>query len=444
MFDPNQALPDFQSQQQELERKRAMAEMLRKQSGSPMPQGQMVGNQYVAPSFAQYLPGLLNAAQSAYAQKQVGDAEKEYGQQVAQAKQQWQSSLPQATAAIPGREELYGPREMGGSPELDAVPEVPAQLPDTSSILKATLAGMNIPGNEKVAGLWNQGMLAEKTREDTQAARKAETEARMAQEKELVLERLRAQREIAEREAKNTQLGIEQRAEAAKNAARLQELIIKGQQEFRVLTKTLAAANRSKPDDENEVKFRETDASGKVTLFNKYGRPIGEPMAVGKPTAAFEKTATQKKQLSTDLDRTIAELTDVTKDGGLIDQSTGSGIGRGVDIAAGMFGKATPGAIAIGKLAPIADMALKMVPRFEGPQSNKDTTSYERAAGELANSTLPNEIRKEAGRTVLRLMKERKNQFVTKDMAAEGLGAAPATPAKPGSRDIGGGFKIVE
>jgi len=42
---------------------------------------------------------------------------------------------------------------------------------------------------------------------------------------------------------------------------------------------------------------------------------------------------------------------------------------------------------------------------------------------------LPTEIRKQAGREVLRLMKARKNQFVNEGMAAEGIGAGgPALP----------------
>jgi hypothetical protein len=130
-----------------------------------------------------------------------------------------------------------------------------------------------------------------------------------------------------------------------------------------------------------------------------------------------------------DLTQAIAELTDVTKDGGLIDQSTGSGAGRLTDLAAGFFGQAPQGAIAIGKLQPIADIALKMVPRFEGPQSDRDTTSYKQAAGQLADPSLPTKIRKEAGRTVLRLMKARKEQFGTVDMVAEGTAPAPAAAA---------------
>jgi hypothetical protein len=164
--------------------------------------------------------------------------------------------------------------------------------------------------------------------------------------------------------------------------------------------------------------------TGVVTPSTMAGAPVK-----GKPSAFAEKTAAQKVQMGKDLGFAITQLSDITKDGGLIDQSTGSGAGRLADIGAGFVGKATPGAIAIGKIAPIADLVLKMVPRFEGPQSNKDTQSYKEAAGQLADATLPTAIRKEAGKTVLRLMQERKNQFVTSDMATQG--AAPNIPAPP-------------
>lgn len=154
---------------------------------------------------------------------------------------------------------------------------------------------------------------------------------------------------------------------------------------------------------------------------------VGGQVAKGKPSAFAEKTAAQRKQLGVDLERAITELKDASKEGGLIDQSTGSGAGRLVDVGAGFFGKATPGAIAIGKLAPIADLVLKMVPRFEGPQSDKDTKSYKEAAGQLSDATLPTKIRKDAAKEIVRLMEARKGQFATQDMAIEGAGAAPAT-----------------
>jgi hypothetical protein len=166
-----------------------------------------------------------------------------------------------------------------------------------------------------------------------------------------------------------------------------------------------------------------TDNAGNVTQFNRQGKVIGTPGLVGKPSATFEKTAALQKQQGRDLGLAITELESATKDKGLIDQSTGSGIGRLVDVSAGAFGSATPGAIAIAKLKPIADMALKMVPRFEGPQSDKDTQSYKEAAGQLADPSLPTDLRKAAGKEVLRLMNARKNQFVNEAMATEGIGA---------------------
>ena len=228
-------------------------------------------------------------------------------------------------------------------------------------------------------------------------------------------------------------LNIAQRKEFIKNRA------LKAEQLFSDMTsrrgQDISAATTRRGQDlqyaPDVVANTVTDAAGNVTQFNRFGQVIGKPGAVGKPSATFEKTAELQKQTGRDLDLAIKELTEATKDKGLIDQSTGSGAGRLVDVAAGFAGQATPGAIAIAKLKPIADMALKMVPRFEGPQSDKDTASYKEAAGQLADSSLPTEIRKQAGKEVLRLMKARKGQFVNEAMAAEGIGAGGVDTSNP-------------
>lgn len=184
-----------------------------------------------------------------------------------------------------------------------------------------------------------------------------------------------------------------------------------------------AAAER----DANKVAQTITDEAGNVRMFNAMGQEItpsaapGAAPIKGKPSATFEKTQAARAQQARDLDMTLAQLKEISAPGGLIDQSTGSGFGRGIDIAAGAVGQAMPGAIAIGKLQPIADMVLKQVPRFEGPQSDKDTQSYKEAAGQLANPSLPREIRTGAAKTIIRLMETRKGQFVSADMAAQGV-----------------------
>ena len=54
-----------------------------------------------------------------------------------------------------------------------------------------------------------------------------------------------------------------------------------------------------------------------------------------------------------------------------------------------------------------------MIPRFEGPQSDKDTQSYRDASGDIANPATPNPIKKAAAKVILDLMTRRKGQFIS-------------------------------
>jgi hypothetical protein len=162
-------------------------------------------------------------------------------------------------------------------------------------------------------------------------------------------------------------------------------------------------------------------------------REIEEAGAKTTATETAKAETARRETAKTELpkiDQTIAELERISQRGGLIDQSTGSGIGALADTAAGFFGIPTQGAAAGARLAPIADMVLKMVPRFEGPQSDKDTASYQAAAGQLADTTVPNAVRRAAAQELIRIMKTRRGQF------AETLGAGAQT-APPTSFDEG-------
>lgn len=186
------------------------------------------------------------------------------------------------------------------------------------------------------------------------------------------------------------------------------------------------------------VTYIQDAAGGYTAVPNRLApgvAPVSRPVltAEGVPLKAkltpfAEKQAAAKVQLQKDLTFAIKEVSDAIKEGGLIDQSTGSGAGRLVDISAGFFGGTMPGAIAIGNLQPVADLPLKLVTRFEGPQSDKDTKTYKEASGQLADPTLSRKIRKAAGATVVRIMKERQGQFATNDMAPTVENAAKADP----------------
>ena len=168
-----------------------------------------------------------------------------------------------------------------------------------------------------------------------------------------------------------------------------------------------------------------TDAQGTVRGLNYKGEIVSTTKGVGKPSPFVEKTAAAKEQLNKDLDTAIRNLTDAIKPGGLLEQSTASGIGRAYDAGAAFVGRATEGAVAAAQLAPIADLVLKMVPRFEGPQGVKDVESYERAAGQLANASLPVATRKGAAEVILKLMTERRGQFEMKGQV--GGASSPAS-----------------
>jgi hypothetical protein len=129
-----------------------------------------------------------------------------------------------------------------------------------------------------------------------------------------------------------------------------------------------------------------------------------------------------REQEQRDLARVTQEIDRILQPGGLLERSTGSGVGRLVDIAGEFIGRSTEGAQAAAALAPIADMVLKLVPRFEGPQSDRDTASYQAAAGRLADSSLTAATRRAAAQEILRIMRARQNQF------GAATGAATAAP----------------
>lgn len=177
------------------------------------------------------------------------------------------------------------------------------------------------------------------------------------------------------------------------------------------ISRSAEARQAAEATDKNIVARTETDAAGNVTFYNKFGDKIKTETGAGKPSATYEKTKATREQTQRDLSGALSTLKEIVKPGGLIEQSTGSIAGKGVDILARTGGFALEGDIALGKLQVLSDQILKLVPRFEGPQSDKDTQSYREAAGQLADGTLPRKVRKAAAETLIDLYTKRQNQF---------------------------------
>lgn len=256
-------------------------------------------------------------------------------------------------------------------------------FPDRASMYRAMLA---------TPGLLNPGIVGQEKLEENELKRQEHKDlldVKISEAKAARQEKLAAD--------------LQRQRDALESKQTLAEMMLAGKKDIA----QLAGSLRQPP-----APIVQTDEAGNTRLIDRGGNVIKNLGPVGKASAAFSKATAAKKKTQEDIGFAITELERATADGGLIDKSTGSGAGALVDMAAGFVGKATPGAVAVGQMKPIFDMVLKMVPRFEGPQSDKDTASYRDAAGNLANPAIPNALKKKAGKEILRLMKERKGQFV--------------------------------
>jgi hypothetical protein len=194
-----------------------------------------------------------------------------------------------------------------------------------------------------------------------------------------------------------------------------------------VAAPTLAAGPGAIPPAAAPTTFEQAQAARSARDVRTAGERVG-----AEETARLEarSTATRREEAA-QLERGIAELRRISQPGGLLERSTGSGVGRLLDIAGEFVGVSSRSSQAAAALAPIADVVLKLVPRFEGPQSDRDTRSYQEAAGRLADPTIPNETRLAAAREIIRLMETRRDQFGTSGSAAPAAApaAAPRVPA---------------
>lgn len=185
-------------------------------------------------------------------------------------------------------------------------------------------------------------------------------------------------------------------------------------------------ARRERLEDEATKRDAELAKAKELKKFETGLKPgveekAAEVRATTRAKADVERELEGEKDVSNTA-KTLSEIRGILVPGGLLERSTGSGLGRLVDATTGFFGYATEGAKAAAALKPIADIALKQVPRFEGPQSDADRQSYVEASGAVADASLPNEVRRAALQTMERLLVKHQ-----KYLAEKGRGQPPET-----------------
>jgi hypothetical protein len=426
MTDDYSGIPELSADAKAIARRRKIAESMMAQSQTPLETNQMAGGYVVPVSWTQ---GLAKIAQAYLANKTDTEADKaERGladkrQQMVADQLMKAQQISQGTPAIEGIQaqpertiQAPAPMQQGQvAPNYGTVPEIVPAVAGREAV--PAVAGDKRRANEMlVASSFPeiQRIVAQRNAWDTQDATLQAKQAENQADRDLKISQF--DKEIAYRkqngqETRDLEMA---RANLASEDRRYQADVMSADRRYQ--TSQASADRRYTADQKSPIQI--TDEAGNVKLVDYQGNLVKDLGKVGKPTGGYQKVEISKKKMSSDLDLTIKELEDASKDGGLIDKSTGSGAGALVDYAADFVGTATPGSIAVGEMKPIYDMALKMVPRFEGPQSDKDTKTYADAAGDLANPRVPNDRKKAAAKTIVRLMKQRKGQFI--DKANEG------------------------
>ena len=176
------------------------------------------------------------------------------------------------------------------------------------------------------------------------------------------------------------------------------------------------------------------DPSGTIIIDGRSGRLLGKGPKMTEAGKIDAKTNLTMTGLGADLQSAEDLLTGVTRtsDGQVVkgNKPTGSGIGAAYDAAAGFFGATPAGAAEADSLKVVAARLTQRIPRFEGPQSDKDLALYKQAAGDVGNEKLPIPRRLAAAKTMRSLYAgyesgQRGRLIGNRRAADQGSGAAP-------------------
>lgn len=346
-----------------------LAEMLRA-AGQNQPQGQMVSGWYVAPSWSQNLNTALSGALGTYMGAKLDEERK------------------QKTAEIL--------RELSQGKE---VPQEPVM--QNFNRVEGVAEGQTPFPNQPAQTELQRAMGRQPIQTEGQTpANQALTQPRPAQPQFKPLteeEKIGKVMELAQYNPYAAQIWSAQDTARQARLTRGEELADKRAQEERMLRMQLEgkrelaqfmAGNRPEPlvavmgKDGNAQLIPRSQAVG-MTPFNAAG------------TGAGSQTARQRE---------ATEAVDIVMQAApLVRQSTASGIGAGVDWAAGLIGQSPKGADVAAQLKVLGGALVSKMPKMSGPQSDKDVQLYKEMAGRIGDPTVPTSQKESALQTIYNL-----------------------------------------
>jgi hypothetical protein len=370
----NQLPPEIMAQQQQLNRQQQMAQLLLQQ-GQQQPQGQMISGHFVAPSFFQYAAPLLNTY--------LGQKKIEQGDE---------QSLKTAQAL----RDYYKQEATGFAKALKENPDeayIQYSTAYNPAIAKTATERMTRGEKwEKVDKLDNHGNTVTYMM-DVNSPR-PESTLRM--------------------------VGVSKPAINPAEAARLRDEGIPyggggnygnsaGNQMpvGNAPVGTSPVIRNNAPAQVSIAPNAPTYAQNSLTMntSNAGNVPVSPTvnMAGVSPKEQRAMRAKQIEEVQTNVNNAHAVHSVVKQIEETLPKAHGSGIGAGFGYMANVFGMDSPQNEADAQLKVLGSKLLMQVPRFQGPQSDKDVAVYKEAAGQIGDPTIPANVRMAALKTIKEL-----------------------------------------
>lgn len=391
--------PEILQQQQALNRQQQMAQLLMQQ-GMQQPQGQMVSGRYVAPSFFQYAAPLFQA----YASKSIArEGDKAQADLAKALRQQYASEAQQYQNLLRGREATYGP-------------DIPTE---TYENVKGQMISPAVPADPQAAYLFGstaynpalQQVALKKLTEGPKWEKASFTDEKTGRVREGVIDVNAAnpistfqiggvKPEMTAYERENIRI---KKAELADKGIGVN---VGGVGTPQVGTVPMVQGGMPQGGGQvSQVNMPVANADAKFTpaTLPKYEYdPSMSPAQNREAQAKFNdklRANISNAKESFGLLSTAADTLTSNKpsSGGL--QNVGTTVGEFL----GYGGEASQ---ADATLKILGEKLTAQVPRFEGPQSDKDTAAYRVAAGDIGNANKPIATRIAAIKTMIELNKK--------------------------------------
>ena len=401
MADIGTLTPEQMLQQQQILRQQKMAEMLMQQ-GMQQPQSQMVSGRYVAPSIFQNLAGLANTY---------------VGQQGIKEAEQAQLDLAKAIRGQEGVALADYMSQLQGKP---AVPEKVTELagPYTKNVPMPTATIAGTPAVESNPMLANMNALQNPN---------APAFLRQFAMSEIVKKPKWEKAEYTDPKTGVTRQGVID----VNSSNPISTFQVGGTKpEMSAHDKAMLGISLARARDEGIIGYG-APSGGQPTgvpMGMPQGQPVNMPMGQpqGMPQTTIQNQSTlmppvnvaglspkaareaQAEQAKT-YQENVKNAYEVAKIFPAIEKALpnahGSGIGNIMGGVANFVGYESSQNAADAELKVMSDKLLKAVPRFSGPQSDKDVASYKEAAGSIGDASLPMNVRMAALNTIKELNK---------------------------------------